>query len=588
MKKTWYLLVVAVLFLAACGAQPTPEPTVAISTRTSPPPTQIQPTATEEVPTVAPSPTTEQVPESPQADYQGLALPTDRGDLFAGSGICATCHTQMVDQAGVDVSIDAAWRSTMMANAARDPYWQATVRSEILTNPEYEEIIEDTCATCHMPMARFADHTVEAAGEVLDEGYASAEHPLHPVAMDGVSCTLCHQIQPDGFGEPESFHGHFVISTEFPSNERQAYGPFMTGFGMMQIMQSSSGFIPVQGMHVQQAELCATCHTVYTPFVDAAGEVAGEFPEQVPYLEWQASSFSQSMSCQGCHMPTADGGVFLSIVGGHHLRSPVRQHTMVGGNTFMLDMLRAFGEDLAVTASSAQFEEKMGETLDQLQGRVALVDLENASSDGATLAVDVAVRVMTGHKFPTAYPSRRAWIHLTVQDASGNVIFESGAVRANGSIAGNDNDLDPAAFESHYLTIDSPEQVQIYEGIMGNTEGQPTTTLLAGASYLKDNRLLPAGFDKGAAAPDIAVYGAAADDADFDAARDTTRYTIALDGAQGPFTITAELLYQSIGYRWADNMHQHDAPEPARFVEYYEQIPNQAVVVASATVDVEE
>jgi hypothetical protein len=494
----------------------------------------------------------------------------------------------MVDQAGVDVSFDAAWRSTMMANAARDPYWQATVRSEVLTNPKYGEIIEDTCATCHMPMARFTDHTAEISGEILDEGFADADHPLHAMAMDGVSCTLCHQIQPDGFGEPESFHGHFVINTEFPADERQAYGPFMTGFGMMQIMQSSSGFIPVQGMHVQQAELCATCHTVYTPFVDSAGEVAGEFPEQVPYLEWQASSFSKSTSCQGCHMPTADGGVFLSTVGGHHLRSPVRQHILVGGNVFMLDMLRALGQDLDVTASSAQFEKKRAETLDMLQRRAALIGLENANSDGSTLAVDVSVKIMTGHKFPTAFPSRRAWIHLTVQDASGNVIFESGAVQANGSITENDNDLDPSAYEPHYLAIDSADQVQIYEGIIGNTEGQPTTTLLAAASYLKDNRLLPAGFAKGATQPDIAIRGAAADDTDFDAGRDTTRFTIGLDGAKGPFTITAELLYQTIGYRWVDNMRQHDAPEPARFQEYYEQVPNQAVVVASATLEVGE
>ena len=593
MKRTWYLLVVAALFLAACGAQPSPEPTAVSATEPPPPTTVAEPTKAAEtpsveVPTAAPSPTTEQIPESTQAGYQGLSLPMDRVDFFAGSGICATCHTQMVDQAGVDVSFDAVWRSTMMANAARDPYWQATVRSEVLTNPEYEEIIEDTCATCHMPMARFTDHTEEIAGEILDEGFADADHPLHPIAMDGVSCTLCHQIQPEGFGEPESFHGHFVINTEFPADERQAYGPFMTGFGMMQIMQSSSGFIPVQGMHVQQAELCATCHTVYTPFVDTAGEVAGEFPEQVPYLEWQASSFSKSTPCQGCHMPTADGGVFLSTVGGHHLRSPVRQHILVGGNAFMLDMLRAFGEDLDVTASSAQFEKKMAETLDLLQGRAAAVDLENADSDGSTLAIDVDVRIMTGHKFPTAFPSRRAWIHLTVQDASGNVVFESGAVQANGSIAGNDNDLDPSAYEPHYLVIDSPDQVQIYEGIMGNTDGQPTTTLLAGAAYLKDNRLLPAGFDKSVAQPDIAVYGTAADDTDFDAGRDRTRFTIGVDGAQGPFTVTAELLYQTVGYRWVDNLRQHDAPEPARFQEYYEQVSNQAVVVASATVEVGE
>ena len=588
MKRSWLLLAVATLFLVACGTQSSPEPTVARPTETLPPPAIAEPTATVEAPAVTPPSTAEQAPEAPHADYPGLSLPMDRGDFFAGSGICAVCHTQMVDEAGMDVSIDTDWRSTMMANAARDPYWQASVRGEVLTNPEYQEIIEDTCATCHLPMARFTGTTAGVAGQVLDKGLTDPDHPLHPLAMDGVSCTLCHQIRPDGFGEHESFHGGYVIDAELPSEEREAFGPFHVGMGMVRIMQSGSGFIPMQAMHVKSSGLCATCHTVYTPFVDASGQVAGEFPEQVPYLEWQASSFSGKLPCQGCHMPTAQGGVQLSIMGGHQLRSPFFQHTMVGGNSYMLGMLGALGEELAVTASSAQFQNKQGQTVEQLQGRTATIDLENLSSDGSALTTEVVVRTMTGHKFPTAYPSRRAWIHLTVQDASGNVLFESGAVNPDGSIAGNDNDADASVYEPHYLGIDSPEQVQIYEAIMGNTEGQPTTTLLAGATYLKDNRLLPAGFDKGAVEPDIAVYGAAMDDADFDSAIDRTQCTIALDNAQGPLTVTAELLYQTIGYRWADNLRQYDAPEPARFLDYYEQIPNQAVVVASTTVEVGE
>ena len=588
MKRTWLLLAVATLFLVACGPQSSPEPTVARPAETLPSPTVAEPTATVKAPAVTPPPVAEQAPEAPDADYPGLALPMDRGDFFAGSGICAVCHTQMVDEAGMDVSIDTDWRSTMMANAARDPYWQASVRGEVLTNPEYQEVIEDTCATCHLPMARFTGATAGVAGQVLDAGLTDPDHPLHPLAMDGVSCTLCHQIRPDGFGEHESFHGGYVIDAEPPPEEREAFGPFHVGMGMVRIMQSGSGFIPMQAMHVKSSGLCATCHTVYTPFVDASGQVAGEFPEQVPYLEWQASSFSGKLPCQGCHMPTAQGGVQLSIMGGHQLRSPFFQHTMVGGNSYMLGMLGALGEELAVTASSAQFQNKQGQTVEQLQGRTATIDLENLSSDGSALTTEVVVRTMTGHKFPTAYPSRRAWIHLTVQDASGNVLFESGAVNPDGSIAGNDNDADASVYEPHYLGIDSPEQVQIYEAIMGNTEGQPTTTLLAGATYLKDNRLLPAGFDKGAVEPDIAVYGAAMDDADFDSAIDRTQCTIALDNAQGPLTVTAELLYQTIGYRWADNLRQYDAPEPARFLDYYEQIPNQAVVVASTTVEVGE
>ena len=101
----------------------------------------------------------------------------------------------------------------MMANAARDPYWQAAVREEVLSNPEYRTVIEDKCTTCHTPMARFSEAAAGGEGSLLDDGYVDPEHPSHALAMDGVSCTLCHQIQPDRLGEAESFTGGFVIST---------------------------------------------------------------------------------------------------------------------------------------------------------------------------------------------------------------------------------------------------------------------------------------------------------------------------------------------------------------------------------------
>ena len=44
--------------------------------------------------------------------------------------------------------------------------------------------------------------------------------------------------------------------------------------------------------------------------------------------------------------------------------------------------------------------------------------------------------------------------------------------------------------------------------------------------YLKDNRLLPRGFDKGTAAAEIAVVGAAADDDDFVGGGDRVRYRV--------------------------------------------------------------
>ena len=103
-----------------------------------------------------------------------------------------------------------------------------------------------------------------------------------------------------------------------------------------------------------------------------------------------------------------------------------------------------------------------------------------------------------GHKLPTAYPSRRAWIHVSVRDRNHRTVFESGALNPDGSIQGNDNDCDPARFEPHYDEIDS-QQVEIYESIMKDHAGHVTTGLLSAIGYVKDNRLLPRGFNKGTA-----------------------------------------------------------------------------------------
>ena len=53
-------------------------------------------------------------------------------------------------------------------------------------------------------------------------------------------------------------------------------------------------------------------------------------------------------------------------------------------------------------------------------------------------------------------------------------------------------------------------------------------------------------------------------------------------GLAGPFRVVVELLYQSIGYRWADNLPAGAGPEVETFRRYYEAVPNVPVVVAAA------
>jgi hypothetical protein len=509
-----------------------------------------------------------------------LPLPTDRGDLFSGSGACGICHTNLQDEAGVDVSLDTFWRSTMMANAARDPYWQAAVRLEVEENPELRSVIEDKCATCHMPMARTTILARGREAEVLDGGLINPENDLHALAMDGVSCTLCHQIEEDQLGNPASFSGGYVIDLETPMGERVNFGPYPVGQGAANIMQSASGFIPVEGPHMSEPEFCATCHTLYTPYLDSTGEVAGEFPEQMAYFEWGHSAYQGVQVCQDCHMPIAEGEVPVSNVGGQ-ARAPFYQHVFVGGNAYILRILQAYAEELGVTASTDDFEATIGRVLDQLQNRTANVSLEDVSVTGAELGATVVVENNVGHKFPTGFPSRRTWLHFSVVDGNGDTVFESGAYNNDGSIVGNDNDDDMTLYEPHYEQIESPDQVQIYETILQDTEGSVTTVLLLGSGYAKDNRLLPAGFDKATAEEQIAVHGLAADDQDFSSGEDRVRYLVELGSAQGPFAVRVELLYQSIGYRWADNTGRDSSTEGARFADYYSAISNLPVVVTS-------
>jgi hypothetical protein len=267
-------------------------------------------------------------------------------------------------------------------------------------------------------------------------------------------------------------------------------------------------------------------------------------------------------------------------------RQGVRQHTFVGANFFMLNLLNNYRNDLSVKAMPAELNAEAERTREFLQSRSARVSIREVSAASGRLEVEVFVQNLTGHKLPTAFPSRRAWLHFLVRDPTGNVVFESGALQADGSIQGNDNDVDGSRFEPHYREITSPEQVQIYEPILKDAAGHVTTGLSAATGYLKDNRLLPSGFQKQTASQDIAVAGDAAEDPNFTDAGDLIRYSVPLPDVSGPYHVEAELWYQPIGFRWAHNLKPYQSSETRRFVSYYESMPaGSAIVLARASAD---
>jgi hypothetical protein len=505
-------------------------------------------------------------------------------NLFVTSESCMACHNGLVTPAGEDFSIGVGWRGSMMANSARDPYWQASVRRETLVHPTASAAIQNECSACHMPMMRFQANAKGRQAEVFSHLPLSHGDPL---AADGVSCTVCHQIGERGLGERSSFTAGFELDTTTPEGERNIFGPYDIDAGRTNLMRSASRYLPAQGKHVQSSELCATCHTLITHTLSADGEVLGDFPEQVPYLEWRHSAFAGVRSCQSCHMPVVEGETAISSVLGVP-REAVSRHVFRGGNILMPRILNARRQELSVAALPQELQTTVQQTEKNLQTAAATVSLVNARADEGVLRTEVVITNLAGHKLPSAYPSRRVWLHFTVWDAVGKKVFESGGLSPDGSIRGNANDADGTRFEPHHLEIDHPEQVQIYEAVMGDPDGAVTTVLLSAITYLKDNRLLPEGFDKAIADEDVAVHGRAGEDRDFVGGRDRVRYVVDVAQAEGPFIVDVELVYQPVGYRWAHNLGDHEAEEIERFITYYEEAADRsAVVLVNAKVVVE-
>jgi len=537
-------------------------------------------------------PTTAQPPRMPVNHF-----------LFATSSHCISCHSQVHAPNGEDISIGFEWRGSVMANSSRDPYWQASIRRETMDHPMATAAIEDKCSTCHMPMQRYQVRAEGLKGQVLkylapvssgkaveepDGVLDDAKDPKATLAADGVSCTVCHQIQNTNLGQRSSLDGGFLIDVTKKDEERDLFGPFDDpDNGRQRLMHSATGFTPHKVDYLGDSALCASCHTLLTDALDDQGHPVGSLPEQMPYQEWQHSDYVKTKSCQDCHMTQVNGEAPITSIHPQN-HDGVFRHIFVGGNATLLRMLKDHASELGVIATSDELEAEARRSEALLAHESANVEVRGVHQNGGHLEFNLTVTNKTGHKLPTAYPARRAWLHVIVRDAGGAIAFESGAVRPDGSIVGNDNDSDPTKFEPHYTRITQPDQVQIYESIMGDFRNRVTTGLVYGSHYLKDNRVLPKGFDKATADPSIGVVGNARDDGRFVGGSDTVTYTVPLPPGRGPYRISAELLYESIGYRWAHNLELYQAFEPQRFVSYYNaQAANLPKRLATAEVTVQ-
>lgn len=485
-------------------------------------------------------------------------MPADT-ERFADSQRCGQCHTAsdaaLRDRGGHDVSPVLLWRSSMMALAARDPYYLATVAEERARDPGNAAEIDAACTRCHAPAGN-----EEVDRDLSFDALVAGTDTAAVLGRDGVTCTLCHQISPDGLGEERSFTGGFSVDFS-----RAIYGPH--GFPTTGPMQMFVDYTPTQGDHVASAALCATCHTV----------VIGDVVEQATFLEWRSSSLSPGKPCQTCHVPPEDdlGQAITTAIAkfpaGLVPRMPVGRHLFVGGNAYMLRLFAAAESWANTGLDPAELEAAALAAEAHLATAAKLTT--TASRDGGTAILAVKVENQTGHKLPTGYPSRRMWLHVTVREGDA-VVFESGAPRADGSLAGDGDAIRP-----HLDTIERGADVQVWQAVLVDRAGEPTHRALDAARYGKDDRILPAGFaPTGGDVMRTASVGVAADTS-FVPGSDTVTYRIpAAAGA----TVSIELLYESLTPGNIDALDAGRTPAGTRFVDLARAQPIVPIVMARA------
>jgi Cytochrome c554 and c-prime len=520
--------------------------------------------------------------------HPSMFLGIDSSVLFPLGKRCGGCHGSdpqmraLITNSDEDVNMFDDWRSSMMANSARDPFWLAKVNHEILVNPSHSLDLQDKCTSCHAPLGHYQ---AKRKGKKIH--YTLEDLRKDSLGLDGVSCQACHAQAPGNLGALHSGQINFDSA-----KIRVAYGPYEVFFEPP--MRQFVGITPLYGPHIGDAGICAGCHSLITKSVDYEGKYTGKtFVEQATYHEWLNSRYDSNkdnITCQGCHVPQiADEVIISANYQNLTPKFPYGVHELAGANTMMLKLMKENREKLGINALPEHFDSTIAVTQRMLQHKSLDLQLQKGILHGDTMSFSLRLLNKAGHKFPSGYPARRVWVEFVVTDQNNKTLFHSGRMNPDFSLVDEDTQ-----FEPHYQVINSPDQVQVYELVTGDVKGLFTNVLERAHVALKDNRLTPQGFSTTHPAYDTTrIYGAALQDPDFNrladgsqgSGADVLHFRIANPGYKGLIRVKAKVWYQSLPPKWMAPLFEYTNPAIDSFKTMFFAADRSPVLVAEQVLD---
>jgi hypothetical protein len=504
----------------------------------------------------------------------------DTNAIFLPGTRCKGCHGRdpqgiaNVTLAGIDINLFDDWETSMMGLAGVDPFWKAKVRQEVMMNPNHANELQLLCTSCHAPTGHYNAFYRGQSHYTLEDLNTDS------LGLSGVSCLGCHAIGAEGIGS--TFTGNIPYDTT-----RKAYGPFVNP--MTGPMQLYVNFTPKYSAHVSQGSFCSPCHTLISNTVDLEGnEIGNTFVEQATYHEWLNSIYpNQERPCQNCHMPQIEDPVKIAV--GYTAlpgRSPYNLHTFAGANTFMIQLMKNNKGELGINANDANFDSTLAATTRQLRRNTLKAEIAPPVFFDDSVSFDVTLTNKAGHKFPSGYPARKAFVQFILTSDAGDTLFASGLFDQLGHILNYSG-----VTEGHHNIINSEEQVQVYEMMMADVNGNLTTILERADEYIIDNRLPPAGFTTSHSTYDtVRIVGAALTDPDFNkngivegTGKDILHFHFPYSSLTQHVNASVKVYYQAVPPTWLGEMRSLSAPEIQTFLSMYDNADHTPFLVADDT-----